>query len=227
MLENLTASLIELIRSQGLFAVVLGVLIETIIIPIPSPLILMAAGAILVDSASFLGMLPMTFLIALVAAVTQTLGSFLLYLPSYYLGKPFIERFENIHGVSWKEIREFEKKFKGRGQAFAIFVLRAIPIMPISIVSALCGLIKVNVSEYALFTFLGTIPRNLMLVILGWLFKEAYDLSAARFDHLETITTIIILALIALYIIAHKSGLIWKIRKRLFSPGKTRAKRPR
>jgi membrane protein DedA with SNARE-associated domain len=215
--ENITTALIELIRSHGILAVIIGVFVETVIVPIPSPLIMMAAGAMLITSSSLASVLLMAIMISIVAGLTQIIGSLLLYIPSYYLGKPFIMKFEKLHGVSWDEISEFEKKFNGRGQRFTIFLLRAIPIMPLSIVSALCGLLKVNFKDYALYSFLGTILRNFCLILLGWFFKEAYVTSAMSFDNIESIIMIVIVLLIVAYVVAQKSGIIWKIRKDLLS----------
>ena len=49
MLADLTNWLLEAIKTHGLLAVVLGVVIETVIVPLPSPVIVMAAGYILPD----------------------------------------------------------------------------------------------------------------------------------------------------------------------------------
>ena len=47
-------ALIELVRQHGVLAVMAGALIEEILVPIPSPIIPMAAGFILVQSQQLL-----------------------------------------------------------------------------------------------------------------------------------------------------------------------------
>jgi membrane protein DedA with SNARE-associated domain len=215
MLEGLTQWLLESIRTHGILAVILGVAIETIVVPIPSPLILMAAGSVLITSDVWYIALLNGLWISVVAALAQTVGSFFVYGIAYSGGKPLIERFERWHGVSWKEILEFEKKFKGKNQNFIMFLLRAIPVMPLSIVSGVAGVIKMRWQEFSVFTFLGAVPRNLIFAMLGWYLREVYIVFAAKLDHIETIITVFLVLAIIGYIIGHKLGWFWKIRKKI------------
>ncbi len=48
MISEITQWIMELMRAHGQLAVFIGVMIEQIIVPIPSPLIIMGAGAILI-----------------------------------------------------------------------------------------------------------------------------------------------------------------------------------
>jgi membrane protein DedA with SNARE-associated domain len=116
--------IISLIQDHGILAIIIGVIIETIITPIPSPVILMAAGAILIESTNLFTIILGALSIAIIAGLTQTIASLVLYIPGYYIGKPFITKFEKFHGVSWKEIEEFEKKFrKYKYEGITIFIL--------------------------------------------------------------------------------------------------------
>jgi membrane protein DedA with SNARE-associated domain len=215
MLEGLTQWLLDAIRTHGMLAVILGVAIETIIVPIPSPLILMAAGSVLITSNVWYIAILNALWISVIAGLAQTIGSYFVYGIAYKGGKPLIEKFEKWHGVSWKEITEFEKKFKGRNQNFTIFLLRAIPIMPLSIVSGVAGVIKVRWKEFSIFTFFGTIPRNVFFAMLGWYLREVYVTFAAKLDHIETIVSVILVLAIVGYIVGNKLGIFWKIRKKI------------
>ncbi|GAI50659.1 unnamed protein product, partial [marine sediment metagenome] len=124
---SITTFILDLIKTHGILAVILGVVIETVIVPIPSPVILMAAGFILVEGAIANALL-LCLWIALVAGLAQTIGSYLLYGLAYWGGKPLIDKYEKFHGVSWDEITEFKKKFrKGRKEFITLFLLRALP----------------------------------------------------------------------------------------------------
>jgi membrane protein DedA with SNARE-associated domain len=217
MLQGLTQWLLDAIKSHGLLAVILGVAIETIIVPIPSPLILMAAGSVLIEANSIWLALFHALWISIVAGIAQTVGSYFVYGIAYTGGKPLIERFQRWHGISWDEIEEFQKKFKGRREGLMLFLLRAIPIMPLSIVSGVAGVIKMKWKAFSIYTFLGTIPRNTFLALLGWYMKEMYISFAGRIDHIETTVTILLILAIAAYIVLHKLGFFWKIRKKLLS----------
>ena len=101
MFSELTAWILEGIRTHGLLAVIIGVAIETIIIPIPSPLIVMAAGYVLIPQGALMAVLWNALWIAVVAGLAQTIGSYFLFFIGYYGGKPIIEKYEKWHGVSW------------------------------------------------------------------------------------------------------------------------------
>ena len=216
MFTELTNLILEGIRTYGILAVIIGVAIETIVVPLPSPLIVMAAGYILIPHGPLFSILLNAFWISIVAGLAQTIGSYLLFFIGYYGGKPVIEKYEKYHGVSWKEINNFQKKFsKGRKEDFTLFVLRALPIMPLSVVSGVAGVMEMNFKRYSIATFLGVIPRNFFLAILGYSFGEFYHLLASKIDYAETIMTVILVLLIIVYIIGHKIGLFDKLRKHI------------
>jgi membrane protein DedA with SNARE-associated domain len=214
MFGDLTSWILEAIKTHGILAVILGVVIETLIVPLPSPVIVMAAGYILIPQGTLTSVIINALWISIVAGTAQTIGSFLLYLPGYYIGKPFIERYEKYHGVSWKDIKVFQKKFgKGKKESVTLFFLRALPIMPLSVISGMAGVMKIEPKKYILATWLGTIPRNFTLAILGFSLGEVYTTIASKIDNAETIMTVVIILLVAAYIIGQKTGAIAKIRK--------------
>lgn len=215
MISDFSNWILELIKTHGIIAVILGVLLETIIVPIPSPLILMASGYILIPHTNLFSSLYMAFIISLVSGITQTIGSFLLYVPGYYIGKPFIIKYEKYHGVNWKEIEHFQKKFDTKKEEITIFFLRALPIFPLSIISGLSGVLKIDFKKYTIATFLGVLPRNFILVFSGFFLGEIYVNIAKKIDHAETIMTILLFFLILLYVFLHKKGIINKIRKKI------------
>lgn len=217
MFSEITIWLLELIKSHGILAVILGVIIETVVVPLPSPLIIMTAGFILIEKGPIYAVLLSALWISIVAGIAQTIGSYMLYFIGSIGGKPIIERFEWLHGVSWKEIKSFEKKFKGKNENFTIFLLRALPIMPLSVISGLAGVMKTDFKRYSLFTFLGCVPRNFILALTGFFFGSFYETIAKSIDHAETIMTIVLILLIGLYIIGKKTGLIDKARKNILN----------
>ncbi|MEK6917044.1 MAG: VTT domain-containing protein, partial [Nanoarchaeota archaeon] len=136
----------------------------------------------------------------------------------YYGGKPIIEKYEKFHGVSWKEIKQFQKKFsKSKKEDFTLFFMRLLPIMPLSVISGVAGVIKYDVKRYSLATFFGVVPRNIFLALIGYNFGELYSLMAGRIDHAETIMTILIVLLIGFYIIGKKTGLFDGVRKKFLN----------
>ena len=146
MFDGITNWIIASIQSYGVWAVILGIAIETIIVPIPSPLVLMTAGALLIDPklALFPAIIQIFFKLTIPASIASTIGSYLVYGIGYLGGKPIIVKYEKLHGVSWKEISVFQKKFKGKKENLILATLRAIPIVPLSVISGVAGVMKMN-----------------------------------------------------------------------------------
>ena len=127
----------ELMRAHGQLSVFIGVMIEQIIVPIPSPLIIMGAGAILILPGLSIpnAFLQILWIIVVPGAIASTLGSYIGYTISYYGGKALVVRFQRFLDVDWDQIERLEKRFQGKKEALSIFISRAIPVFPISLVS--------------------------------------------------------------------------------------------
>ncbi len=191
----ITQWIIESMRSYGQFSVFLGVIIEQIIVPIPSPLIVMGAGAILIPPEMSIphACFQILWTIVLPGSVASTLGSYIGYMISFYGGKALVVRFRRFLGVDWGQIERLEKRFQGRREALSIFLSRAIPVFPISLVSVFAGLLRVPVKPFTIYTFLGSIFRCFFLGFLGWWIGATYEKAAARLDSAETIVSITML----------------------------------
>ena len=195
MISDVTHWIMESMRAHGQLAVFIGVMIEQIIVPIPSPVIIMGAGAILVAPEISIpnAFLQILWIIVLPGTFASTLGSFIGYTISYYGGKALVVRFQGFLGVDWDEIGNLEKRFQGRKEALSIFLARAIPVFPISLVSIFAGLLRIPVKPFTLYTFLGSIFRCFFLAFVGWWIGSTYEKVATRLDSAETVISIIML----------------------------------
>ena len=195
MISDITQWVMELMRTHGQLSVFIGVIIEQIIVPIPSPLIVMGAGALLIspDLSVPSAFLQILWIIVLPGTIASTLGSYIGYLISYYGGKALVVRYQRFLGVNWKEIENLEKRFQGKKEAMSIFFSRAIPVFPISLVSIFAGLLHVPVRPFTFYTFLGSIFRCLFLGFVGWWIGATYEKVATQLDSVETIISILML----------------------------------
>lgn len=195
MISDIMQWVMELMRTHGQLSVFIGVIIEQIIVPIPSPMIIMGAGALLISPELSIpsAFLQILWIIVLPGTFASTLGSYIGYLISYYGGKALVVRFQRFLGVDWKEIENLEKRFQGKKEALSIFFSRAIPIFPISLVSIFAGLLRVPVRPFTLYTFLGSIFRCLLLGFVGWWIGVTYEKVATQLDSVETIISILML----------------------------------
>jgi len=205
------------IRAYGAWSVFAGVIIESVIVPIPSPLIIMGAGFVLIDpDLSFLHALaPILLQIVLPGAVASTLGAYIGYGIGYWGGKPMIDRWEKFLGFSWRDVEALEHRFRGGRVKASIFLLRALPIFPLSVISAAAGLLRLPLGQFTRWTFYGAVPRCLFLGYLGWGLGETYQSIARGIDRAESIFS----ALLVLGILA---GVVWlraRVRGKILDKG--------
>ncbi len=191
------------IRAYGPWSVFIGVIIESVIVPIPSPLIIMGAGFVLISAElRFLdALMPILLQIVLPGAIASTLGAYIGYAIGYFGGKPLVDRWKGFLGFSWSDVEAMERRFQGGKANTSIFFLRALPIFPLSVISAAAGLLRLPITEFSLWTFYGTVPRCLFLGYLGWGLGETYQGIAKGIDKAESVVSGILILLIFAVII--------------------------
>jgi len=195
LISDITQWILEMMRAHGQLSVFIGVMIEQVIIPIPSPMIVMGAGAILIspDLSIPNGILQILWIIVLPGAIASTLGSYIGYTISYYGGKALVIRLERFLGVDWNQIEKLEKRFQGKKVAWSLILARAIPAFPLSLVSVFAGLLRIPIKPFTLYTFIGSILRILFLGFVGWWIGATYEKVASHLDILETIISVLML----------------------------------
>lgn len=208
MLSATTHWLMTLLQHYGAAAVFIGVLVESIIIPIPSPLIIMAAGAIIIQPGLTYpaALLPIMTKIVLPGALASTLGAYFAYGVAYWGGKPLIDRCRHFLGFDWNDIRLMEKQLIGKA-GFMLFILRALPVIPLSLISAAAGVLRLPAATFSIWTFAGSLPRCLILGSLGYLTRDAYQGLAHRLGSAES-------AIFAAAVLAAFVFIVW-IKSRL------------
>jgi membrane protein DedA with SNARE-associated domain len=191
----MTQWIMELMRTHGQLSVFIGVMIEQVIVPIPSPVIIMGAGAILILPGLSIpnAFLQILWVIVLPGTIASTLGSYIGYTISYYGGKALVVRFQRFLDVDWDQIERLERRFQGKREALSIFLSRAIPVFPISLVSIFAGLLRIPIRPFTIYTFLGSIFRCFFLGFFGWWIGATYEKVASRLNSLETIVSIAML----------------------------------
>jgi membrane protein DedA with SNARE-associated domain len=186
--------IMESIRSHGAWSVFIGVIIESVIVPIPSPLIIMGAGFVLISPqfSFFEALGPILLQIVLPGSVASTLGAYIGYGIGYFGGKTVVDRWKGFLGFNWSDVEALERRFQGGRVNTTIFLLRALPIFPLSVISAAAGLLRLPLQQFSLWTFYGAIPRCLLLGYLGWGLGETYQGFAKGLDRAEGIVSAIL-----------------------------------
>ena len=108
-----------------------------------------------------------------------------------------------------------ERRFQTGQLKTTIFFLRALPIFPLSVISAAAGLFRLPLNPFSVWTFYGAIPRCLLLAYLGWSLGETYQGFAKGIDRAEGIVSGILL-------LAILGGIIWlrvRVRSNILDKG--------
>lgn len=159
-MNNMSTFLIELIMAYGYLGMFIGMILEAVIIIIPSELIL-ATGGILASMGifSFMG----AFLIGLLGSLFCAI---LIYLMGYFGGRPFIEKYGKYFFMKKEDIEKGDCWFNKYG-LLAALIGRNFPIVR-TLISLPLGISRVNFLKFILFTFIGSIPWTFIFVYLGY-----------------------------------------------------------
>jgi membrane protein DedA with SNARE-associated domain len=207
MFEGIILYLESILAVYGPFGVFIASIVEEVIAPIPSTLVIMGTSFVVLKGSaiSLDGIINLFVNIVLPASLGVSLGSLFVYGIGYFAGKPFIERWGKYLGVSWQDIEKAEEKFENsHSDEILLFIVRAIPVIPSVAISAFCGIIRFDLLKYVIITFLGTMVRAFILGFIGWQFGSMYQSLADEISYLEEITVAIILVAVILYFIYKK-----------------------
>ncbi len=185
----------------GGWGVFFASIIEEVIAPIPSTLVLLGSGALFLPQTTHFYQV-LFFTIVIPASLGITVGSLFVYGLSWYVSKAFILRWGWVLGFTEQGVVEAQKKIsRGASDEVSLFLLRAIPIIPSVVISAASGLLRIPLKTFVSMTFLGTIPRAAVLAIIGWKAGETYELYAQKISSLENLIIVSLLVIFLMYVV--------------------------
>ncbi len=209
MFDSISASLLQLSSSMSVEAFTfVGSFIEEVVAPIPSPIVMTAAGALAKSHGHAFTYL---FVLSGIGAAGKTLGAVLVYGASYYAGVFFVDRFGKYFGVEHADIEKLRDKLDGGVKDLAMVTfLRALPIMSSAVVSVGCGVLRIGFFTYLLATIVGTVVRDFFYLYVGYSGVQAYHALVDGLDNVEgwiqiAVGGLVLLLLVWLYWRRHKS----------------------
>ncbi|MBR2828832.1 MAG: DedA family protein [Bacilli bacterium] len=155
---------IRLISNYGYFGMFLGMVLEAVIIIIPSELIL-ATGGILASKKifSFWG----AFLIGLIGSVFCAI---VIYLMGYFGGRPFIKKYGKYFFMKEEDLEKSDSWFNKYGLISAL-IGRNFPIVR-TLISLPIGIMRLSFIKFLIYTTIGSIPWTLAFVFFGYALGE-------------------------------------------------------
>ena len=151
---------IGLISEFGYFGMFLGMILEAVIIVIPSELIL-ATGGILAGQGifSFIG----AFIIGLLGSVFCAI---IIYFMGYFGGRGFAKKYGKYFFMKDEELEKSDSWFKKYGLIDAC-IGRNVPIVR-NLVSLPIGIARLSFKKFLIYTILGSIPWTFVFVYFGY-----------------------------------------------------------
>ena len=151
---------INLISNYGYLGMFIGMVLEAVIIVIPSELIL-ATGGILAGRKifSFWG----AFLIGLLGS---TFCAIVIYFMGYFGGIPFIKKYGKYFFMRESDVEKSDSWFQKYG-LIAALIGRNFPIIR-TLISLPIGIMRLSFIKFLIYTLIGSIPWTFVFVYVGY-----------------------------------------------------------
>lgn len=191
----------NLMQSMGYLGIFLLMVLENLFPPIPSELIMPLAGFTASPQRGTLNI----WLVILIGALGSVVGT----LPLYYVGRVFgLERskaWANRYGkwltVSGADLQKASDWFDRNGNK-AVLIGRIVPGIR-SLLSLPAGVSAMGVTQFSIYSFIGSLAWSALLAGLGYFLGENYDKVQ---NYVDPISKIVLVALVL--------GFAWWVMKR-------------
>lgn len=183
---------INLINSFGYFGMFLGMVLEAVIIIIPSELIL-ATGGILAGRGIFNFWI--TFIVGLLGSVFCAI---IIYFMGYFGGYPFVQKYGKYFFMKEDELKKSNAWFTKYG-LIASLIGRNIPIIR-TLISLPCGISRLSFKKFLLYTTIGSIPWTFVFVYFGYSLGSKWTVLTEITSKLKIPIRIFLILLIAGFI---------------------------
>lgn len=183
MFSHLADTLLPWLELYGAWGVLAGSLVEEVIAPIPSTVVILFGGFLLIpaDATVLQAMGQVAYKVMLPASVGMAVGSLFPYFIARIGEKVAVDRFGALLQVDWKTVEKAQAYFeKKQSESLLLFIARAVPVIPSVVIAVFCGLIRMPVGRFVLWSFLGSLVRTFILGMVGWAVGSAYERYAAN-----------------------------------------------
>ena len=188
----MTKFVIGLIGNYGYLGMFIGMVLEAVIIAIPSELIL-ATGGILASKGifNFWG----AFFIGLIGSVFCAV---VIYYMGYFGGQPFIKKYGKYFFMKEEDIEKSDSWFNKYGM-FSALIGRNFPIIR-TLISLPIGITRQSFIKFLIYTTIGSIPWTLAFVYFGYSLGNNWIIINGYINKLKIPIRILIVLLIIIFI---------------------------
>ena len=174
------------VQNANYWFVFIFMVIESSFIPFPSEVIVPPAAYLACRNVGA-GADMNIWMVTLIATAGALVGAFINYYLALWIGRPVVykfadSRFGHACLINREKVDKAEAYFDKHG-AISTFIGRLIPAIR-QLISIPAGISKMNVGQFALFTFLGALVWNAVLAGLGYWLSTTVD-EQMLFDKVE------------------------------------------
>lgn len=182
---------LDLVNQYGYLGMFLGMVLEAVIIVIPSEAIL-ATGGILASQKifTFWG----AFLTGLIGSVFCAI---VIYFMGYFGGKPFIKKYGKYFFMKEEDIEKSDSWFNKYGLIGAL-IGRNFPIIR-TLISLPIGIMRLSFPKFIIYTTIGSIPWTLVFVYVGYTLGNGWTIADKYIGNLKVPIRILLIILITSY----------------------------
>ena len=189
---NIGEFAINLISNYGYLGMFLGMVLEAVIIIIPSEAIL-ATGGILASQKIFT---------LLGAFLTGLLGSvfcaIIIYYMGYFGGKAFVKKYGKYFFMKEEDVEKSDSWYQKYG-LLAALIGRNFPIIR-TLISLPIGIMRLSFTKFLLYTIIGSIPWTFAFVYFGYTLGNNWTIINEYVQKLKVPIKILIALLIVSYL---------------------------
>jgi membrane protein DedA with SNARE-associated domain len=202
-IETLSDFIISVIEQLGYAGVFVGMMLESVGLPIPSEVIMPFAGYVVWEGGlTLIG-------ITLAGTLGCLAGSLIAYYIGLWGGRPLLERYGKYVLIRKRELDSADKWFGKYGDK-AVFVSRLLPVVR-TYISFPAGIVHMDVKKFSLYTVLGSLPWCFGLAYIGILLGPHWEDIKGLFRYLDIAVIVGIIALVA-YLIYHRERIVSHMR---------------
>ena len=182
---------LDLVNQYGYLGMFLGMVLEAVIIVIPSEAIL-ATGGILASKKifTFWG----AFLTGLIGSVFCAI---VIYFMGYFGGKPFIKKYGKYFFMKEEDVEKSDSWFNKYGLIGAL-IGRNFPIIR-TLISLPIGIMRLSFPKFIIYTTIGSIPWTLVFVYVGYTLGNGWTIADKYIGNLKVPIRILFIILISSY----------------------------
>lgn len=199
MLAHLSTIIIHFVQSSGYLAVFILMMLESMLIPIPSEITMPFAGFVAQQGHMSL------ILVIFIGAFANLAGSLVAYAVGYYLEESVVVTLIDKYGkyilLRKHEYEKAMKWFQKYGNS-VVFFSRLLPAVR-TFISLPAGLAEMNIIKFSVYSFIGSLIWSGVLTYIGFYLGKNWESIHGVFSKIQYVVIAAIILAIAYYIYTH------------------------